>query len=275
MRKSNRMHGFLGMGKMAEILLRQLLQTKRIRPNQILVSRRNVRELGRISRKLKISATSDNSLLVRRCRFLWIGVKPFQAAEVFEEIRAQLRPGTIILSMMAGTPIKFIQKHLGKRHTVIRLMPNTPALLGEGATGVYFPRGIGPKIRKQVEEWLSGLGEMVAVPRESDLDAVTGLSGSGPAFVYALAEGLMQGGVRCHLSAAVSRKLAVQTLLGAARMLQASQANPQDLIRQVVSKKGTTEAGLKVLQKNKTGESLAKAVVAATKRSREIRKEMK
>ena len=265
--------GFLGAGKMAQAILRGLLRSGLVRPEEILISRSSAEAVEKLTRELNVAGTTDNRILAARCSWIWLGIKPFQAAEVLPQIAKHLSPKSTVLSIMAGISTRSLRFHLGRGPALVRLMPNTPALLGAGITGVFSPKGTPPATRKTVEKFLRVLGEVVIVSRETELDAVTGLSGSGPAFVYELAIGMIEGGLRSGLKLEEARLLAAQTLLGAARMLQESGHGPEALIAQVVSKGGTTEAGLKVLRKKKTREQLAAAILAASRRAAEIKEQ--
>jgi pyrroline-5-carboxylate reductase len=172
--------------------------------------------------------------------------------------------------MMAGIPTSMLRKFLQKKLPILRIMPNTPALLGQGATGVYFTPGFPRSLQKKLTLALQDLGQVVRLKNERQFDAVTGLSGSGPAFVYLVAQGFMAGGKAAGLSSEQSRSLAIQTLRGATAMLGGTGQHPNELIAQVVSKGGTTEAGLKVLKKFKVERGIQGAVVKAAKRAREI-----
>jgi pyrroline-5-carboxylate reductase len=265
--------GFIGLGRMAEVILRAMLNAKIASPREILVSRTSTEQLKRIKRNLKVATTSDNTAVAQRCDLLWIGVKPYQAQKVLAEIRPFLSPRHTLLSIMAGISTPFLKRHSGAVPHIIRLMPNTPALLGAGITGIFFPKNIPASTQKLILRISSAFGKTMVCPKEKDLDAITGLSGSGVAFVYQIAEGLAQGGIRSSLKSTDAYRIASQTLLGAARMLEAGDKSPEELIAQVVSKGGTTEAGMKVLKKNKVASFLAQAVLQASKRAKSLRKE--
>jgi pyrroline-5-carboxylate reductase len=269
--KTPAQHGFIGCGRMAEIILSAMLSAKIVAPARVIVSRRSAAALKRIKSRLKVKTTTDNREAAAKVSMVWIGVKPAQAETVLKEIRPVIGPKTTVVSMMAGVPIRSLHRHLGNTVSVVRLMPNTPALLGAGATGVYFSAMVPHAVRASIKKIFGTLGEVEVLSREDLLDAVTGLSGSGPAFVYEFAEGMIQGGVKSGLSAAQARGLALQTLWGAGQMLKKSGLKPEALIRQVVSKGGTTEAGLKAMKKNRTRDGVARAVLAATRRARAIR----
>jgi pyrroline-5-carboxylate reductase len=266
--------GFIGCGKMAQIILSAGLKTRRFKSNEVVVSRRNISELKKIRRQWRVSTTTDNTEVARSSRIIWLGIKPFQAQTVLEEIATALRPGAIIVSMMAGISTKRIQKILGPI-PVLRIMPNTPAQLGQGVTAAYFTPKFPKKIQKKLLHLLEGLGSVVLLKDQNLFDPVTGLSGSGPAFVYAIAQGFITGGIQAGLGKDQARALAVQTLLGAAAMLKETGRDPGELIAQVVSKGGTTEAGLRVLKKNRVERGVTGAVRASAKRSREISRKMR
>lgn len=265
-------HGFLGLGNMAQVILEALLENKLVKPKQVWVSRRSAKALKEISQQLKVKTTQDNQQLATSCRYLWLGIKPFQAKEVLKTIRPHLNPNTIVLSMMAGVPVSFLKRNLGAKVRCVRLMPNTPAKLGQGVTGVYFPKNLKLHEKNAIIKILESFGNVVLLKKEADFDAVTGLSGSGPAFVYALTEGMIRGGIQSGLSAQKAKHLTLQTLQGAVAMLKNTQKSPEQLIQQVVSKGGTTEAGLKVLEKHKTPQALSLAVQTAAQRSRQMSK---
>jgi pyrroline-5-carboxylate reductase len=243
------------------------------KPADILLSQPFPEERKAVQKIFKVPMTPDNLQVAARCRFIWLGVKPFQAREVLKEIGPSVRRDARVISFMAGVSIPFLRHFLGKGPRVIRLMPNTPCLLGAGMTGVFFPKDIDAASRKAVLKILENLGETQIFSREKDLDGVTGLSGSGPAFVYLLAQGLIRGGVRSGLSPAQARNLALQTLIGASRMLLESGKTPDELIRQVATPRGTTEAGLKVLAAKGVEKILEETVQRAAHRAREILEE--
>jgi len=265
--------GFIGIGRMAEVILRGMLRAEICRPEEVLVSSTNSAALKKIQRELKVHVTMDNREVASRSKFLWIGVKPFQSEQVLSQIAPDMAKDSMVISMMAGVSLSFLKAYLGSKPALVRIMPNTPCLVGAGMTGVYFPKSSPAPRRKILLEILKSLGEVHLCEREIDLDAVTGLSGSGVAFVYEAAQGLIEGGIASGLTPAASRQVAIQTLLGAGEMLKHSVLAPSQLVEQVVSKKGTTEAGLKVLRKKHWLSVLAQAVQKASDRARQIREE--
>ncbi len=262
-------HSFIGIGKMAQVILEALLKHP-VDPKKIIVSRRSLPALKKIKKTYRVAITTDNREAAAHIKYIWLGIKPQQALEILKEIKPFLSRSTVIISMMAGVSTKTIHKVIGHAWPVVRLMPNTPAKLGRGATGVYFTKKVSDKVKKQIIFTLDKLGMIFPIKRESDFNAVTGLSGSGPAFVYKIAQGLIAGGVESGLTQRQARELTIATLQGATAMLAASEMHPETLIENVASKKGTTEAGLKVLQKYRTAKAMELAVKAAAKRSLQI-----
>ena len=178
----------------------------------------------------------------------------------------------LVISIAAGIDTKFLKKSLGVKARIVRVMPNTPALVGVGASAYFLSRACGPSDRSRVKTLLGSVGLAIEVSNETLLDAVTGLSGSGPAFVYLFLDGLIEGGKRSGLSERVARDFATQTVLGAATLFEKSGLKPAELIAKVASKGGTTEAGLLFLKKRRFRETAVQCVTAATRKAKELRR---
>jgi pyrroline-5-carboxylate reductase len=198
-----------------------------------------------------------------------LAVKPQNMAAVLEELRALVRGDQLVISVAAGVTIGSIAQGIGHKARVIRVMPNTPALVGEGASAYSAWPGVSADDEALVQAFLGSVGRVVRVP-ESLLDAVTGLSGSGPAFVYVMIEALSDGGVRVGLPRDVATLLAAQTVLGAAKMVCETGLHPGVLKDQVASPAGTTIAGLLALERAGVRGALMDAVEAAARRSAEL-----
>jgi pyrroline-5-carboxylate reductase len=196
-----------------------------------------------------------------------LAVKPADAEEACRALR-EVGVGRV-LSIAAGVTLGALESWLGPRTEVVRAMPNTPALVGEGASALAGGSLASEEVLSWAEAILGAVGVVSRVP-ESQLDAVTGLSGSGPAYLFLVAEALIEAGVAAGLPAAVSRSLCLQTLLGSARLLAESGDDPAALRAQVTSPGGTTEAGVAVLEARGVRQALVDAVVAATERSRQL-----
>ena len=196
-----------------------------------------------------------------------LAVKPVDAETAARALAATGTPR--VLSIMAGVPLERLKAWLGPTPAVLRAMPNTPALVGAGVAGLSGGDRATEADFAWAEEILGAVGEVVRVG-EPDLDAVTGLSGSGPAYVFLVAEALVEAGIRCGLDPDVSRSLTVACVAGAGRLMAVTREDPAALRAQVTSPGGTTEAGVARLEAHGLREAVAQAVTAATERSREL-----
>lgn len=265
--------GFIGGGKMAEALLRGIAADPNIRLSGVRIAdadsqrrrylQRNVRSLAG---QRPVIITGDNQLAAARSDVLVLAVKPQHLLAVLREI--EVRNGTVVISIAAGITLKTLEKFL-KNCAVIRAMPNNPALVGEGMTALAKGKRVTGHELLVARKIFESVGEVVELD-EKYLDAVTGLSGSGPAFVYLVTEALTEGGIAAGLPPKVAEKLAAQTVLGAAATVKRTARTPRELREMVTSPGGTTLEGLAVLEKRKMIQALRDAVVAAAKRSKAL-----
>lgn len=261
----------LGTGNMAEAMIAGVLSRRILRPSQIIGFDVNRQRLQFIRKKCRIATARSAAEAVQKTDTILLSVKPQQMKELLVQIRPALSKHHLILSIAAGLDIRFFEKHLGRDMRIVRLMPNTPALLGLGATVYFANRNCGALDKKRTRTLFSAVGIACKVGKERLLDAVTGLSGSGPAFIYRFAEALVRGGIKAGLPAALSQKLAIQTLLGASTLLAESGEEPATLVKKVASKGGTTEAGLKVLKRKKFESIVGQCIATAAQRARALR----
>jgi len=221
----------------------------------------------RLARDFGIVAQAEAGAALARCELVVWAVKPQSFAEAARPVRG-LAPDALHLSVAAGIPSASIARWLGTER-VVRAMPNTPALVGAGATALCA----GPRASASDVEFARSLfdacGRSVVVD-ETHMDAVTGLSGSGPAYVYRFAEAMLAGGIAAGLPGPMARQLTIQTLVGAAAMLKESGEPPETLRARVSSPGGTTLAGLSELEHRGFKEAIAAAIIAATRRSQEL-----
>lgn len=262
--------GFLGAGNMAGALAKGLLATKQYRARDLWASDAEPRQLVRFIRAHGVGRAPDNATLVAESEIVVLAVKPQVMAAVLAEISPQVTRRHLFVSIAAGVPTARLEASLGGRARVVRSMPNTPALVGTGVTVVVRGAHASLADERRAAELFGGVGEVVRVKDEALMDAVTGLSGSGPAYVYRFAEGLIAGAVAQGLSEAVARRLTYQTLRGAAVMLQETGRTPEELRVMVSSPGGTTLAGLAALDERGFVDTVAGAVAAATRRGREL-----
>jgi pyrroline-5-carboxylate reductase len=203
-----------------------------------------------------------------------LAIKPQLAATVLPTLAACIPPGAVILSILAGTPIASLEKRLGTPNPIVRAMPNTPAAIGQGITAAFAGPAVTPAQRSLCDTLLQAIGDVVWLEAESLIDPVTAVSGSGPAYVFLLAELLEQAATERGLPPATARLLARKTVSGAGALLAAATEDAADLRRNVTSPKGTTEAALAVLMApDAWPATLRKAVIAAEDRANEIGKE--
>ncbi|RDV83560.1 pyrroline-5-carboxylate reductase [Ammonifex thiophilus] len=263
--------GFIGGGAMGGALATGLVRSGRVAPEQVLVSDVCAERLAELSRVLGIKTLSDNRFLAREADIIVLAVKPDQIRPVLEEIADLVHPGQTLISIAAGVPLAELQRWVGKAVPVVRVMPNTPALVGEGASAYVLGSHAGSRDAGRAEALLSAVGRVVRVAKEELLDAVTGLSGSGPAYIYLVIEALAEGGVRMGLSWRDALLLAAQTVLGAAKMVLVSEEHPSVLKDRVMTPAGTTVEGLFVLEERGVRAAFIEAVKAAALRAEAIR----
>lgn len=216
-----------------------------------------------------VAAVEDPAAAVAEADVVVLAVKPQDALATLEAVRHAWRPGALLLSVCAGLATSTLEDLVPAGVRVVRGMPNTPARIGEGATAICAGAEAGPDDLSLVRELLAGTGAVVSVG-ERQMDAVTGLSGSGPAYVFLVLEALVEAGVDNGLSRDVARELATQTLRGAAGMALEPQAHPALLREAVTSPGGTTAAGLAALEAHGLRAAIAAGVRAATARSAEL-----
>jgi pyrroline-5-carboxylate reductase len=262
--------GFIGAGNMATALIQGLVAAGLYEKGEICASDVDASRRSHAKRRLGVAVTTDNAFVVERSRTVVLAVKPQIVDEVLRALRPTVRRGHLFVSIAAGVPTARLEALLGGEVRVVRLMPNTPALLGKGMAVAVRGRHATVADERLALKLLRSVGEARAVADEALLDAVTGLSGSGPAYVYLFAEALIAGGVRAGLSEDLARDLALQTMTGAAAMLQESGESPQRLREMVTSPGGTTLAGLSELDRRGFVDTVSAAVVAATRRSVEL-----
>ncbi len=261
--------GFIGAGKMATALVRGMLRAGTTRPGLVVASDplKSAREA--LAAETGVIALDANAEVARRSDVLVLAVKPQSMSGVLAELQPHTSDRHLVISIAAGITIPTLAAGLDPGCRLARVMPNTPALVGEGAAGYCLGPNVTESDEQTVLACVGSVGRAYRVS-ESLLDAVTGLSGSGPAFVYAIVEALSDGGVRVGLPRDVATALAAQTVLGAARMVLETGLHPGVLKDQVTSPGGTTIAGLHALERGGLRAALMDAVEAATRRSEEL-----
>ena len=259
----------IGGGNMAEALLRGLLQQRLVAPTSVVVT--DVREdrLEELRARYGIETQSKNAEAARAAQLILLAVKPQVLPRVLDDLGPAVTTSQLVISIVAGATTAAIEERFRESVRVIRVMPNTPALVLEGASALARGRHATAEDLQQARKLFEAVGRAVVLD-EPLLDAVTGLSGSGPAYVFLAIEALADGGVKAGLPRDVAQMLAAQTVLGAARMVLETGRHPGQLKDMVTSPGGTTIAGLQVLEQAGFRGALIAAVDAAARRSREL-----
>ncbi|WP_447965738.1 pyrroline-5-carboxylate reductase [Nitrospira sp. Ecomares 2.1] len=260
---------FLGAGNMCEALVTGILKANLASPANISVTDISSIRLEHFQKTFQVQVGSHNADEVKSADIIVLCVKPQVMDIVLSEIKDQLSPKHLVISVAAGYPLARIQQHIGENVSLIRAMPNTPAVIQEGVTALAGSSGLPSQHLLLAQSIFESVGRVVTV-EESLMDAVTGLSGSGPAYIYLVIEALTDGGVRMGLPRTVATVLAAQTVLGAAKMVLESGEHPALLKDRVTSPGGTTIAGLQQLEIGRIRATLMNAVEAATARSHEL-----
>jgi pyrroline-5-carboxylate reductase len=270
---SNLRVGFLGAGNMARALVKALLQAQMVTPDQVLASDISDERLETIAERFGIKTTLDNAEVVRFSDILFLSVKPQVVDKVLPTIAEHLRPETLLVSIVAGVRLRALAARLPAGAKLIRTMPNTPAMVLAGATALSPGEHVSEEEVRVVKDFFKTLGRAVVLD-ESLLDAVTGLSGSGPAYVMLMIEALADGGVKVGLHRETALLLAAQTVYGSAKLLLDTGEHPGRLKDMVTSPGGTAIAGLHTLESGGLRRTLMDAVENATRRAAELGAEM-
>ncbi len=261
--------GFLGAGNMGEAMIKGLLQAGLVPATSVGATDALPERLAHIARQYGIGTARDNRALVRESDVIILAVKPQIMAPVLREIAPDVDARKLLISIAAGVATHTLRAVLGKPARLIRVMPNTPALVLEGVTAIARGEGLDAGDIDIARELFQAVGRVVVLD-EDHLDAVTGLSGSGPAYVAIVIEALADGGVNMGLDRATAMTLAAQTVLGSAKLIIETGAHPGQLKDMVASPGGTTIAGIAALEDGAVRRAFIRAVERATQRSREL-----
>lgn len=259
----------LGAGKIGGILLQALLRDGLLSPTQVWATVAHPERARTLKEKLKVHAGTDNVEAVRDAEVIFLGVKPQVVADVIRDIRAHVNKNQLLISVAASVPTEMIERGLEKEVPVVRAMPNTPCVLGAGMTGICKGRFAQKNHLDIATKFFNAVGRTVVVD-EKHMDAVTGLSASGPAYIYIILESLAEAGVKVGLPRDVATLLATQTALGAARVVLETGDHPALLKDAVTTPAGCTIDGIMELEEGKLRVTLIKAVVKAVQRAKEL-----
>lgn len=263
--------GFIGGGNMAEALIRGMVSAQLYSPSEVIVSDVRAERLDHLASEYKVTAAESNTALVQKADVVVLSVKPQNMDAVLNETKAPVKKDTLIISIAAGVTTAKITGVLGDV-SVIRVMPNTPALIGQGASALYSSNA-SKEAMGQAQKIFSAVGKAVVVESEELIDAVTALSGSGPAYFFLIMEEMIKAGEKLGLSHDVAKQLVLQTAKGAALLAESADIKsetPAELRKKVTSPGGTTEAAIKVFAERQFGELVTDALTAAANRSKEL-----
>ncbi len=238
-------------------------------PGDIVVTGRRPERLAALRDAHGVTATLDNAEAIRDAGIVVLAVKPQDITPLLEAISGRVLPGQVVLSVIAAIPTLTIEAGLGESVPVVRAMPNAPSTVHQGMAGMAAGRYAGPAHMKLAAEVLGAVGRVVEVP-ENYLDAVTAISGSGPAYFALLAEAMIEAGILLGLSREISTQLVVQTMLGSATLLRDEAMHPVELREMVTSPGGTTIRAIQVLEQSGVRAAFLNAIEAAMERSREL-----
>lgn len=262
--------GFLGAGSIVEAMLSGILKKGLISTNRVYVTNRsNSERLDFLTETYGVNTTHDKMDVIKATDILILAMKPKDSAEALKELAGSVHPGQLVISVIAGVSTTLIGEWLGVNCPIIRTMPNTSSAVGLSATGLAANQFVTEDQLQVATRLFEAIGTVYTVAEE-ELDIVTGLSGSGPAYIYYLVEAMMGAGATAGLDREMARQLTLQTLLGAAHMLMDTREEPALLRKKVTSPGGTTQAGLEVLESYQFQKAVTSAILRATERSREM-----
>lgn len=260
--------GFIGGGNMAEALIKGLLDCG-MPAQDIWVADPSAERQVLLRETYRVQVTTENLAVVDACRTVVLAIKPQMVGTVVPALAEGFTPEHVLVSILAGTSTAKLEACLNDGARVVRVMPNTPALVGAGVAAISRGRFASDEDLRTAEKLLGAVGFACEVD-EAEMDAVTGLSGSGPAYIFSVIEALIEGGVRQGLSLETARELATRTVIGAAQLVAETGEDPAVLRAKVCSPGGTTLAGLTALEEGDVQGAFVEAVARATKRSKEL-----
>lgn len=261
--------GFIGAGVMAEAFILGLSKNHTVLPENMLVNDVNEERLQHLAKEYGVTPYQECREMVRNSQVLLLAVKPQSAAEALSPLKDAFSSEKMVISIAAGVTITTLRKYLPEQIGLARVMTNTPCLIGKGVSAVAFSKNIKPEQKELATRILQAVGTVHHVP-EKYMNAITGLSGSGPAYIYLVIEALSDAGVRAGLPRDLSLQLAVETLSGSAAMVDIMKTHPAILKEKVTTPAGTTISGLHVLERSGVRVAFMDAVIAAAERAAEL-----
>ncbi len=263
------MLGMIGCGNMAQAMLKGILTKGLYKPEDVIASRRNITELQKVGKEYGICITTDNVEAAERADVLILAIKPHQFPVVIQQIRDHVSEDTLVISIAAGQTIADIEKLFGKDIKLVRTMPNTPALVLAGATGMCFNANVSEEEQQKARALFESFG-VVASVSEDMIDTVIGVSGSSPAYVFMFIEAMADAAVADGMPRKQAYELAAQTVYGSAKMVLETGRHPGELKDMVCSPGGTTIEAVRVLEEKGLRSAVIEGQMACVKKAREM-----
>ncbi|MEQ6378181.1 pyrroline-5-carboxylate reductase ProI [Bacillaceae bacterium S4-13-56] len=261
---------FIGAGSMAEAMISGILAKEFLNPAQLFITNRDNKErLERLEKSYQVHCSSEKEEVVRDANVIILSMKPKDVVDAIQDIKPYITADQLIISVLAGVSTDYLSNELGENVAVVRAMPNTSAMIGFSATAISPGKFANENHVEQAVSLFQTIGTTVVV-EESDLHTITGLSGSGPAYIYYFVEAMERAAQEAGLKQEVAKDLIIQTLVGAAEMLKISEDHPSVLRQKITSPGGTTQAGLETLEQYKYQEGIISCIKRATQRSIEL-----
>jgi pyrroline-5-carboxylate reductase len=272
-KSTSKLHGqtvaILGLGKIGSILLQAMLREGLLSPKRVRATVSHAEKTAQLSQEFGISVGTDNAAAVGGADIIFIALKPQQIGSVLTSLRDDIKPNQLLISVAASVPTAYMEERLSAEVPIIRAMPNTPSMLGSGMTGICKGAHATHAQLELAETMFNTVGR-TAIVEEKHMDAVTGLSASGPAFIYIIIESLAEAGVKVGLPRDLATLLAAQTTMGAAQVVLETGQHPAQLKDAVTTPAGCTIDGILELEEGKLRVTLIKAVVKAAQRAKEL-----
>ena len=266
----NKKIGFIGSGKMAGAIIKGLLKTGFTSADNLLATQAEPNGLEEKSKILGIKIILDNKELVKNSDVIFIATKPNQVMDVLKEIKDLVTPDKLIVSIAAGITTEKLENNLPANTRIIRVMPNTPALVGEGMSGMFGGKGVNTNDIDYVQKLLSTIGKCIVVDDENQIDIVTAISGSGPAFFYKVINEIARAGEKLGMEYEKALLLSIQTAIGSAKMALNRDISMEQLISNVATKGGCTAVGVDCMNENNSEKLFYDVIKSTTQKAHEL-----
>lgn len=264
--------GFIGSGKMASAIIKGLIKTGFAKPEELIATQAETEGVEEKSKELGIKIILDNKELAKNSEIILIATKPNQAVDALEEIKPFVTSDKLIASIAAGVTTEKLEVHLPQNTRVVRIMPNTPALVGEGMSGMVGGQSAKPEDLEYIKNMLSTIGKCIVVDDEAQIDIVTAISGSGPAFFYKVINEIARAGEKLGMDYEKALLLSIQTAIGSAKMALNREISMEELISNVATKGGCTRVGVDCMDENNTEKLFYDVIKSTTEKAHALGK---